>query len=101
MWPGSGHSKTVAHGPNFGSGFSPNSLDLYYAVVQSTVDITPMMDKVRDVARVFLQCLENSFLFFIQALSGAGDQGKVVAAFAKTYSEMAIENLLGFANVST
>ena len=41
------------------------SLDLYYAVVQSTVDITPMMDKVRDVARVFLQCLENSFLFFI------------------------------------
>lgn len=41
------------------------SLDLYYAVVQSTVDITSMMDKVRDVARVFLQCLENSFLFFI------------------------------------
>merc|ERR1712001_78835 len=33
------------------------------------------------------------------ALSGAGDQGKVVAAFAKTYSEMAIENLLGFANI--
>ena len=37
---------------------------------------------------------------FIQALSDGADQAKVAQAFAKTYGEVAIENLLGFIDVS-
>ena len=43
----------------------------------------------------------NSVIYlFIQALSDGADQAKVAQAFAKTYGEVAIENLLGFIDVS-